>query len=221
MTAKSVLARLESLGDERMRAQNTRQGAGENQYGVRLGDIRKVAKEIKADHDLAMALWGSGVLEGQFMTTLLVKPKALSIEEMDQMVRAIDFVRVADWFVAYVAKKHPEKERLCAMWMESEDIWAARAGWALTAERVAKGMPGMDPGALLDRLQSEMGQAAPEVQWTMNFTLVEIGIQFQDHRKRAIALGESLGIYRDYPASKGCTSPFAPIWIEAMVSRQA
>jgi hypothetical protein len=29
------------------------------------------------------------------------------------------------------------------------------------------------------------------------------------------AIGEKLGIYRDYPCSPGCTSPFAPIWINA------
>ncbi|PLW90773.1 MAG: DNA alkylation repair protein, partial [Mucilaginibacter sp.] len=29
-----------------------------------------------------------------------------------------------------------------------------------------------------------------------------------------------LGIYRDYPVSKGCVSPFAPIWINEMVKRQ-
>ena len=45
-------------------------------------------------------------------------------------------------------------------------------------------------------------------------------IHFPQHRERAIAMGEKLGIYRDYPVSKGCTSPFAPIWINAMVSRQ-
>ena len=28
------------------------------------------------------------------------------------------------------------------------------------------------------------------------------------------------GIYRDFPVSKGCTSPFAPIWITEMVKRQ-
>ncbi|HEY7922037.1 MAG TPA: DNA alkylation repair protein, partial [Vicinamibacteria bacterium] len=39
-------------------------------------------------------------------------------------------------------------------------------------------------------------------------------------RKRAIAIGETLGIFRDYPVSKGCTSPFAPLWIKAIVSRQ-
>ena len=39
-------------------------------------------------------------------------------------------------------------------------------------------------------------------------------------RERALAIGEALGIYRDYPVSKGCTSPFAPIWINEMVSRR-
>jgi hypothetical protein len=32
-------------------------------------------------------------------------------------------------------------------------------------------------------------------------------------------MGEKMGIYRDYPVSKGCTSPFAPIWINEMVGR--
>ena len=70
------------------------------------------------------------------------------------------------------------------------------------------------------RIESEMANAAPEVQWTMNYCLAGIGIHFPKLRKRAIAIGESLGIYRDYPVSKGCTSPFAPIWINEMVRRQ-
>jgi hypothetical protein len=53
----------------------------------------------------------------------------------------------------------------------------------------------------------------------MNFCLAGIGIHFPKHRKRAMAIGESLGIYRDYPVSKGC-SPFAPIWIDEMVRRR-
>jgi 3-methyladenine DNA glycosylase AlkD len=65
-----------------------------------------------------------------------------------------------------------------------------------------------------------MGTADPVVQWTMNSALAEIGIHFPKLRKRAIAIGEKLGIYRDYPVSKGCTSPFAPIWINFMVSRK-
>ena len=60
----------------------------------------------------------------------------------------------------------------------------------------------------------------PEVQWPMNITLAAIGIHAPALRKRAIAIGEKLGVYRDYPVSKGCTSPFAPIWIGEMVRRK-
>jgi 3-methyladenine DNA glycosylase AlkD len=65
-----------------------------------------------------------------------------------------------------------------------------------------------------------MAAAAPPQQWTMNFCLAAIGINHPDFRQRAIDIGQALGIYRDYPTPKGCTSPFAPIWIDAMVGRQ-
>jgi 3-methyladenine DNA glycosylase AlkD len=104
--------------------------------------------------------------------------------------------------------------------MTTDDPMAARAGWSLTAERVEKSPEGLDLVALLQRVESELANAAPEVQWTMNGTLAQIGIHFPKHRKRAIAIGEKLGVYRDFPCSKGCTSPFAPIWINAMVKRR-
>ena len=55
----------------------------------------------------------------------------------------------------------------------------------------------------------------------MNYCLAEIGINFPEHRERAIAIGEKLGVLRDYPVSKGCVSPYAPIWITEMVRRNA
>jgi 3-methyladenine DNA glycosylase AlkD len=98
---------------------------------------------------------------------------------------------------------------------------AARAGWSLTAERIGKTADGLDLPALLDRIEREMAGAAPEPQWTMNVAPASIGIHHPAHRPRALAIGEALGVYRDYPTSPGCTSPFAPIWIEEMVRRQS
>ena len=138
------------------------------------------------------------------------------------MVRAATFGWVADWLNAYVVKEQPDadKETLRLKWMEDDDGWAARAGWNLTAAKVGKGADGLDLPALLDRIESEMADAPPESQWTMNAALAAIGIHHPRHRKRAIAIGEKLGVYRDYPCSKGCTSPFAPTWINEMVKRQ-
>ena len=220
MTLEKTLKQLEALGDAKVRAWNAKSGAGEKQFGVPLGDIRKVAKKIKSDHALALSLWNTGNVDAQFLAALLIEPKKLSAEAMDRLVRSIAFVRVADWLNSYVVANHPDKERLRKDWMAADDRWAARSGWHLTAERVAKSPDGLDLPALLDRIESEMAGAASEVQWTMNNALANIGIHAPKLRKRAIAIGEKLGIYRDYPVSKGCTSPFAPIWIEFMVSRQ-
>ena len=219
-TVKEALAQLEALGDERVRAQNRRSGAGDNQFGVKLGDIRKVAAKIKSGHGLGLELWETGNVDARLLAILLIDPKKLPPAELDRMVRSVGFAQVADWLNAYVVKKHPGKEALRQAWMTDDDRWAARAGWSLTAERISRDPKGLDLPALLDRIEREMGHAAPEVQWTMNFCLAGIGIHFPAQRKRALAIGEALGIYRDYPVSKGCTSPFAPIWIGEMVRRQ-
>jgi 3-methyladenine DNA glycosylase AlkD len=220
MTLKEALKQLKSLGNEKMRAHNTKYGAGDNQFGVKHGDIRALAKKIQSDHELALSLWETGNVDAQLLAALLIKPKNLAAKDVDRLVRSVSFAHVADWLSAYVVRPHPDKESLRPDWMAADDRWAARAGWDLAAERVAKSPDGLDFPALLARIESDMAGAEPEVQWTMNNTLAAIGIHFPKHRKRAIAIGEKLGVYRDYPVSKGCTSPFAPIWINTMVSRQ-
>lgn len=220
MKLENTLAQLEALGNEKVRARNLRNGAGENQFGVQLGDIRKLATKLKPNAQLAPALWNTGNVDAQLLAILLIEPGKLSREEMDGMVRSARVAQVADWLNSYVVKNHPDKESLRLSWMEDEDPWAARAGWNLTSERIARNSDGLDLPALLDRIESELGSAPPAAQWTMNFCLAGIGIHFPEHRERALAIGEELGVYRDYPVPKGCTSPFAPIWINEMVRRQ-
>lgn len=217
---KETLKKLESLGSEKMRKQNKSRGAEDNQYGVLMGDIRKVAAGIKTDHALAMELWDTGNIDARFLAVLILDPKKLSASELEKLVKSETFTHVADWLYSYVIKDFPEKEKLREKWMKSKEKMTARAGWSLTSGRVARAPGGIDINALLDRIEKEMPKAEPEVQWTMNSTLANIGINHPSHRKRALAIGEKLGIYRDYPVSKGCTSPFAPIWINEMVKRQ-
>lgn len=221
MTVDEILGKLKSLKNDKMFAHNIKYGATEhNQFGVKMGDIRALAKPIKINHELALDLWATGNIEARFLATLIIKPKMLSATELDEMVRSINFAPLADWFNSYVVKEYPEKEALREGWMKADNAYAARAGWSLTAGRVSRSPEGIDLAALLDRIESEMPTAAPETQWTMNTTLAQIGINHPTYRERALAIGEKLGIYRDFPVSKGCTSPFAPIWINEMVSRQ-
>jgi 3-methyladenine DNA glycosylase AlkD len=221
MTLDEALKQLKALGNDATRARNKKLGSGDNQFGVRMGDIRKVAAKIKSDDQLAIALWDTGNLDARLLAILLIKPKSLSRDQLDRMVRSATFPQLADWLNAYIVKEHPDKEALRQSWMEDDDPWAARAGWNLTAGRIARSPDGLDLPALLDRIEAELANVAPPEQWTMNNCLAGIGIHFPKYRERALAIGERLGIYRDYPVSKGCTSPFAPTWINEMVRRQS
>jgi 3-methyladenine DNA glycosylase AlkD len=220
MTIKEILAKLESLGDDARRKHNIKAGAPDNQFGVKLGDIRALAKKIKTHHELGLKLWETGNSDAQLLATLLMKPGSLSADELDKLTRSVTFSHVADWLNAYVVAQHPEKESLREKWMKAKDRWAARAGWNLTASCVNKEAKDLDLSALLDRIEKEMPKAEPEVQWTMNNTLGAIGVHHAKHRERAVAIGEKIGLYKDWPVSKGCIPPYVPVWVEAMVKRK-
>ncbi len=220
MTYDEVIAQLKARRNEQVYKQNAKHGAGDNQFGVTTGDIRAIAKEIKSDPALAEELWKSGIIDAMMLATLIMKPKLLSVKDLDRLVGSVTYAHVADYLSTNVIKLHPEREAQRERWMNSEHDFTARIGWSLTTTRVFKDPEGLDIPALLDRIEAEMRDAPPARQWPMNHCLAEIGINFPEYRERAMAIGEKLGVLRDYPVSKGCTSPFAPIWISAMVARK-
>lgn len=220
MTVDEAMAELEALADESVRKRYVKNGAGKHLFGVKLGELRKVAKRIKTDHPLAMALWKTKNVDARLVAILTLDLNKLTSKQLDRMVRGEKFSQVAIWLASYVTKHHADKEALREQWMQEDHPMAARAGWGLTAQRVEKEPKGLDLVALLDRIESEMGDAPEATQWTMNMCLVQIGVHHRKHRKRALRIGEALGVYGDYPTTKGCTSPFAPTWIGEMVRRQ-
>ena len=79
---------------------------------------------------------------------------------------------------------------------------------------------GLDLPGLLDIIEAEMQAAPDRLQWAMNHCLAQIGIEHAGYRARALDIGERLQVLKDYPTPANCTSPFAPVWINEMVSRR-
>lgn len=220
MDTKGLLKELEQLGSEKVRKQNTKQGAHENQFGVKLGEIRKIAKKEKKSNALAMKLWETGNIDARMLAILVMKPNDLTNEELLGLASSIKFTRISDWLDSYVLKNHPNREQIREDWMNSSNPMVARSGWSLTYQIIQKSPKDLDLVSILDWIDRDLENAPPEVQWTMNFALTYIGIESAKLRRRAIQIAERVGLYKDYPTAKGCTSPYAPIWIGEMVSRQ-
>ncbi|MGW4631937.1 DNA alkylation repair protein [Nocardia sp. NPDC004415] len=211
------MAELAALEDPKIRAVNEKHG---DEHGVNLTRLRAVAKRLKTQQELAVELWGTGDSSARLLALLICRPKAFSREELDGMLRAARTPKVQDWLVNYVVKKSPHAEELRVAWFGDADPVVASAGWALTNERVVKKAEGLDLDGLLDLIEAGMQDAPERLQWAMNQTLAQIGIEHAEYRARAIEIGERLRVLADYPTSPGCTSPFAPVWIAEMVRRR-
>ncbi len=215
-TAPALLAELAALEDPRMRAVNERHG---DDHGVNLSALRGIAKRVKRNPELARELWATGDTAARLLGILLTAPRDWSVEELDAMLHEARAPKVLDWLTNYLAIKHQDSERLRALWLGDPADEVAAAGWELTADRVQRSPGGLDLDALLDTIEAEMATAPSRTQWSMNKTLAHLGIHHPQLRDRALAIGERLGVLKDYPTPPNCTSPYAPAWIGEIVKR--
>ncbi|NED12269.1 DNA alkylation repair protein [Streptomyces sp. SID9124] len=216
-TVADVMAELAALDDPRARAVNARHG---DDHGVNLTKLRALAKRLGKRQELAVGLWETDDTAARLVALLVCRPKEYTRDELNRMLREARAVKVHDWLVGYVVKKSPHAEELRLAWAEDPDPVVASAGWALTADRVVKQPDGLDLDGLLNVIEAEMGDAPDRLQWAMNTCLAQIGIEHPGHRARALDIGERLGVLKDYPTPRGCTSPYAPVWIGEMVRRR-
>ncbi|MBS5786820.1 MAG: DNA alkylation repair protein [Clostridioides difficile] len=66
---KDVLIELESLGNDKRKKFNKKNGAGDNQFGVPIGKLRALGKRIGKNHYLGFKLWNTGNTDAMFLAT--------------------------------------------------------------------------------------------------------------------------------------------------------
>lgn len=211
MTVSELMVLLEAKSNVKMREIYVKHGGGGNHFGVVLSDLRDLAKQIKTNHELGMELWATGNQDARLLGSLIMKPKALSLDVLRRMVAETDFTKLADWFGKNVVLKTAHADTLRDEWRDSEHKCSARLGWWLCSRSIEGGK--LDHDELLALIEAQMAEAPTAKQEAMNWCLVEIGVKDESRRTRALEIGERLGVYRDYPVAKGCISPFAPTWI--------
>src|SRR5690606_20258822 len=111
------------------------------------------------------------------------------------------------------------KDALRKKWRDSPKDCVGRAGWSLEAE-AAREKRLEDVDAVIKVIERELKGASLRTQETMNYCLVEVAVHYPEERQRCIDLANRLEVLKDYPVPKGCTSPFAPIWIQYQLDHQ-
>jgi len=194
---------------------------------AKLGDIKKRGKEIKKDHDLAMALWSTGDYYPRLLSILIFDKKLLTQNAIDHL--AADMLRhdeeerkqLADWLLANQLMKERKIVSLMETWEKNPSPILRRLFWYHQARLRWTGQaPPENSEDLLDSLERDMADAEPEVQWAMNFCAGQIGVHQPKFRSRCIRIGKTLGLYKDENVAGNCTPSYLPEFIRIEVAKR-
>lgn len=194
---------------------------------TKLGDLRKIAKDIKKDHELAMELWSTEELLPRLLAILIMDKKLLSQEllnKLDKDMQTHTFDErnnLMDWLMANQLSKDKKTIALMESWENSPSALQRRAYWYYQARLRWTGQTPPDNTAnLLSTLEANIAREEPEVQWAMNFTAGWIGVYDENNRERCIEIGEKTGLYKDEVVAKGCTPSYLPEFITIEVNKR-
>ena len=142
-----VLTLLEENKDERGIENWKALGGGTGgleSYGIGLTRLRKLAKEIGRDHELARQLWKTRVYDARVIALLIDDPKRVTREQAEDQVENLGGGHLAHVFSSCDATlpKTSFAFDLACDWMESEDPMRRRCAYGLIYELSKKNPKG-------------------------------------------------------------------------------
>ena len=187
---------------------------------TKLEDLRKIAKDIKKDHELAMELWATERFLPRQLAILIMDNKLISqdlVDRLDKDMQTHAFDErnhLMDWLMANQLTKDKKTITLIQSWENSSSSLQRRTYWYYQARLRWIGQTAPENTAdLLSAIETNITMEEPEVQWVMNFTAGWIGVYEKKYRNRCVALGEKTGLYKGERVSKGCTPNYLPEFI--------
>lgn len=132
--AEDILERLRALGNPQNVASMERYGINtHNTLGISIYTLRPLAKEIGSDHELALALWDSGIHEARILAAYIDDPALVSEGQMERWVLDIDSWDVCDQVCSSLFDRTPYAYDKALEWSEREEEFVKRAGFVLMA----------------------------------------------------------------------------------------
>lgn len=102
--------------------------------GIAIPTIRKMARAIGKNHELAQELWASGIHEARILASMIDDPWQVTPEQMEAWVNAFDSWDVCDQACGNLFDKTPYAYEKAIEWCHREPEFVRRAGFVLMAE---------------------------------------------------------------------------------------
>ena len=208
----AVMDELADKASEKGRAGMARYGINvENAFGVSVYELRRMAKRLGADHDLALALWATGNHEARILACMVDDPAVVTATQMEAWAADFDSWDVCDQVTSNLFDKTPFAYDKVREWSGAEDQWVKRAAFATAAalavqDKRAPDEPFLGILALVGR---EAGDGRNFVKKAVNWALRNIGKRNAALHTAAIETAEAILAAADVRAAADRRDPAA------------
>jgi 3-methyladenine DNA glycosylase AlkD len=129
-----VMADLAAQTSDEDRAGMARYGINvENAFGVSVYELRRMAKALGTDHELALALWATGNHEARLLASMVDDPRQVTEAQMETWAAAFDSWDVCDQVTSNLFDKTPFAYAKVHEWSAADNEWVKRAAFATAA----------------------------------------------------------------------------------------
>jgi hypothetical protein len=217
MNLADVMAALAALGSAQTKKILLRHGAVEPFFGVKVGDLKPLAKQLKGQPALALELYATGNSDAQYLAGLIANGRTMTAAELTLWAETASWAMISGNTVAWVASEHPAGLDLALRWINAPRESVRRSGWA-TLGALAATVADADLDltafdAALDRVVAEMPAAPDDVRYAMNMFIISVGTYVASLGPRAITTARAVGRVEMDMGETACQVPAAEAYI--------
>ena len=156
-------------------------------YGLRLPQIRKIAKQCGKNHELALKLWDWGYHETYLLATLVEEPQKVDSCQLNEWVNAFYSWDLIDQACINLLRFIPEAVDDIFIWCNSDEEFVKRTAFSLIAVLAVHNRDS-DFDKYFEIIKEGSTDNRNFVKKSVNWALRQIGKSNADNNKKALKL---------------------------------
>jgi len=195
---------LERRGTKKNRDGMARYGiVAKKVFGVSMGTMQSLAKELGRNHALSQALWKTGWYEARMLASMVGEPERVTPAQMERWAKGFENWAVCDTATFVLWDRTPHAWSKVREWSERDEEFVKRAAFAMLASLTVhdKQVPDEQFFEGLVLIEREATDGRNFVKKAVNWALRSIGKRSPALNEAAVAVARRLADSQD-PASR-------------------
>jgi len=217
-TVDQVMMMLQKKGDAQTQKTFARHGAPAGTFGVKIGDLKTVAKKIKGNQSLACALYETGNADAMYLAGIVADGAQMSKKQLDSWAKSATWHMLSEYTVPGVATESLYAHELAMKWISSKKESIASSGWStyvgIIAIKPDDELDLTEIEGLLKDIVNQIHAAPNHVRYTMNGFVIAVGAYVRPLVKQAKQAAKTIGVVSVDMGDTACKVPLASAYIE-------